>query len=183
MTGPQPTTVSLRRRLASTAAVLFLVFSFTGCKTQFGGPEPKLVDYGTYRCRMYLPVTDKTSPTGYVLPLGAERLMKQKDAIEAGRGTVFGCRFYLPPACTNDLRFIYSFPTITNPATGREVNRVEYKIPKPPQNGFMRMLYTFAEDYEITAGKWSFQVFSRDRLVLEKDFQVTKKELKRKPTP
>jgi len=130
---------------------------------------------------MYLPVSDATSPTGYDLPLGHEQLFWQLDEFSGQIGTIFGFRFYLPPSCTNDLHFIYKFPPITNPATGKAIDHVDESVTKPPKNGFMRMLYTFAENYEIVPGKWSFQIFSNGKLILEKDFQVSKKELKPKP--
>ena len=37
-----------------------------------------------------------------------------------------------------------------------------------------QMLWNFTEPFELVAGKWTFQIYEGDELILNKDFNVVK---------
>lgn len=132
---------------------------------------------GIFSCSYGERTPNEDSPTGYVLDLQNLQFEKESKVVPAELRTTFGMLFYLPSACTNaTARFVYSYPPIKNPETGRIFRRYERERQLGSKPGLYQMVYTFAEEYELVEGKWTLQIFLKDKLVVEKRFTVVRKQ-------
>ena len=138
--------------------------------------DVSILDYGLYKGVEAGAHQDGSSPTGRVRG-GAVELEKQTDTIVAKQGALFGYRF----AMTDDLRkqplkFVYSFPEMKNPKTGKTFTSYEKSGYEKNPNDVGGVLYHLSEPWEMVPGEWTFQVFSGDRKILEKKFTVVKSD-------
>ena len=131
---------------------------------------------GLFNCKHGERTPNADSPTGYLLELKDLKFARESKVVPAELGSTFGIIYYLPNTYTNaNARAVYSFPPIKNPDTGKVFTCFERERPLGPQPGLYQMVYTFAEDYELVEGKWTFQLFLKDKLVVERRFTVVRK--------
>lgn len=133
-----------------------------------------LLNWGLFECSYGGRTSAEDSPTGYNIDLQNLKFARQGSAVPAKTNITFGVLFYLPSAFTNaSARMVYSFPPIQNPTTGRDLTNVVRNVRLGFKTGIYSMVYTFAEEYEVAVGKWTFQVFAGDKLLLQRKFTVS----------
>jgi hypothetical protein len=136
----------------------------------------RCLEGGVFECNKRKGEASEDSPTGYLMDLQNVRSLKHCKNIPAELNTTFGILYFVPSAYTNvSARFIYSFPPIQNPTTGKTFTKYEREGRLSSKPGAFTMIYTFAEDYEIVSGTWTFQIFAKDELVVEERFTVSQK--------
>jgi hypothetical protein len=64
---------------------------------------------------------------------------------------------------------------MTNAASGKTFTQYEALIRVKTDDKSAGMYYDFVEPWELVPGKWTFQIFDRDKKLLEKAFAVVKK--------
>ena len=152
-----------------------LCFAFaTGC-SQAGSSELQVVDYGLYKASNESSIADTNSPTGEVRSGGAFKLVEQSDIIPAKLGNAFGFRFSIPKELQQtQLKYVYSFPELRNPVTGRSYTNFESMGEAKGHGPSSGAFYNLTDPWELVPGKWTIQVFVNDRKLLERQFTLVK---------
>src|SRR5437867_2302536 len=103
---------------------LGFVFLTATCAAQ--RPAVEILEYGIYAGTRGQSVADKDALTGQVLLGGAVKLQKQTAVIPAKLKNKFGFRFVVhgqPEDGPVRLHFVYLFPEMKDPASGRKLER------------------------------------------------------------
>jgi hypothetical protein len=152
-----------------------LGFAFAAGCSQAGSGELRVVDYGLYEASNESSISDTNSPTGEVRSGGTFTLVEQSDTIPAKLGNAFGFRFSIPKDLQQtQLRYVYSFPEIRNPATGRSYTSFESLGEAKGHGPSSGIFYNLTDPWELVPGKWTIQVFVNDRKLLERQFTLVK---------
>ncbi len=104
-----------------------------------------------------------------------ELLGNQTDLIPAKIKTTFGFRYVLngkPKGAAVKIRTAYTFPTMTNPTTGKVSIREEAWRLEPIGNKQIGIFWKFTEPWEVLPGKWTLSLYDDQRLLIEKTFTV-----------
>ena len=130
----------------------------------------RLIDFGI--CRPVNESTDKSidSPTGYFLE--ADRLIftQKVDKIRMTKGLVFGISYQIESPQTTFLSRVLH-PTLVNFATGKPYKEtIEKKYIS--SSGLHFDYYRLEHNWEMIAGKWTFQIEQSCRILLEKSFDL-----------
>ena len=146
----------------------------TGC-SQAGSSELKVIDYGLYKASNEASISDTNSPTGEVRSGGTFKLVEQSDTISAKLGNAFGFRFSIPKELQQtQLKYVYSFPEMRNPNTGRSYTNFESLGGAKGHGPSSGIFYNLTDPWELVPGKWTIQVFVNDRKLLERQFTLVK---------
>ncbi|MCP3930555.1 MAG: DUF3859 domain-containing protein [Bacteroidetes bacterium] len=101
---------------------------------------------------------------------------QQTEIIPLKIGTRFGARYLIegqPKGRRIQLQHAGIHPELSNPSTGKTFTNYKYSI--SAKIGEINTIgYTFDHDWELVPGKWTFQVFYQNKVVLEKQFTVIK---------
>jgi hypothetical protein len=150
-----------------------------GCATL--EPRPKSIAFeitwfGIYKSVSYERFQSDTSPTGYRPQGSVWDLIANTDHIPAALGTSFGFRAIpigLDEGESLVITRVVHYPPggITNPYTGRRHFSTTAEI--SATGGVTNMTgYNFTEPFELVPGKWRFEYWHGQRLILEKAFNV-----------
>ena len=152
-----------------------VVFMFClGCATSGEVTEAKILKYGIYTATDVKRVKAKDTLSGkWRISTDAE-FIDTTTQIPAILGTRFGCRFVIkgsPEGKKINIRVKTIHPRMKNPRTGKVSTVSEYNrkatIGIPGRVGF-----GFHYEWELVPGKYIFEVYYRDRQLLEKAFTV-----------
>ncbi|VAX25260.1 hypothetical protein MNBD_NITROSPINAE02-1439 [hydrothermal vent metagenome] len=157
------------------AGVLFLFFLAPAFVTAEAAnvTGAKIVDFGLYSYDAVSPASRAHDAT----KVKGERLIKTTSKIEAKTGLTFGFRFMLygsPSGEEVTLQFKGATPVLKNPDTGRETDREEWEFVTAIE-GIAFVGYTFDHSWEISPGRWTFQVLSEGRPIATKTFTIMKR--------
>ena len=152
-----------------------LRFAFAAGCSRAGLSELQVIDYGLYKASNESSISDTNSPTGEMRSRGTFKLVEQSDTIPAKLGNAFGFHFSIPKELQQtQLKYIYSFPEIRNPNTGRSYTNFE-SMGEPKGHGpSSGAFYNLTDPWELVPGKWTIQVFVNDRKLLERQFTLVK---------
>ena len=154
---------------------IVLCFAFAAGCSQAGSSGLQEVDYGLYKASNESLVADTNSPTGEVRSGGTFALVEQSDTIPAKLGNAFGYRFSIPKELQQtQLRYVYSFPELRNPVTGRSYTTFESLGEVKGREPSSGIFYNLTDPWELVPGKWTIQVFVNDRKLLERQFTLVK---------
>jgi hypothetical protein len=138
-----------------------------------GEKKVEIIDYGIYSADV-VREEGKDSPAGKTNYLSGIRLLRQTDRVPAVIGTRFGIRFLVrgvPATETVALRAVILYPGLRPPGSERPVYRTEDVIHVTAGETFFQgILLEF--DWGLVPGKWTFQLFSGEKLMAEKAFEV-----------
>lgn len=139
--------------------------------------DATIVDFGIYTVDNESSVDVGQSPSWKVLLGGKIKLEKQTDQIPAKLGQKFGFRFTLSEKeKKRALKFVWLYPEMKNPNTGQISTGAEGPGKYSGDGVPVLMFYNLSHPWELVPGKWTFQVFDGDRLLVEKKFTVVKAE-------
>ena len=120
---------------------------------------------------------EDSSPTGYFIRTDDVSFVAETSEIKATVGTVFGIKYKLVSALENevvDFRCKIIHPELTNPENGKTFSETtEDKSNYANEENFD--FYEFEADWEIKSGKWRFQVIENNRVLIDHEFEVSKK--------
>ncbi len=137
--------------------------------------EVKIVDYGIYSADVVREKKDD-SPGGKTNYLSEIKLLRQTDRVPAVIGTRFGIRFVVRGAPATEavkLKARILYPGLRPPGSREPVYRSDDEIRVAAGETFFQgILLEF--DWALVPGRWTFQVFSGDKLMAEKAFEVFK---------
>ena len=132
-----------------------------------------MIDYGLYKVSNESSISDTNSPTGEVRSGGTFTLVEQSDTIPARLGSAFGFRFSIPKELQDiQLKYVYSFPEIRNPNTGRSYTNFATMGEAKGHGPSSGIFYNLTDPWELVPGKWTIQVFVDERKLLEKQFTL-----------
>ena len=103
-------------------------------------------------------------------------MAEETDRVPLKLGVHFGYRYHLQfPTDVRavDLKRVMLHPPLTRP-DGTSVTRSERTLRKRVYQGFVTGVdgYAFHEPYELAQGEWVFQLWYRDRLLVEQRFET-----------
>ena len=160
--------------------ILFLALLLAGCNTQPTVNRVDILGYGIYRMET---TAIKDAPE---LAAGKRReavptwLVSGTGNIPGSLGVCFGFHYYLhgnPPGGEIPLTTRITFPTpgMKNPATGQVYSQNEYTLQRNIGQKYT-VGYGFDHEWEIIEGKWTIQLWHRDRKLAEKEFMISKEK-------
>jgi hypothetical protein len=132
-----------------------------------------VVEYGIYTGETER--TEQTSPVPTNVVSSIHHAVTTK-TIPAHLGTKFGFRYRVvgkPEGQSIDLLRVVLFPPrgLTSPSSTKPIRKYEGTISrKIGETRFMD--YTFEDSWELVPGKWTFQLWYRNRKVAEQSFTV-----------
>lgn len=139
--------------------------------------KASILEFGIYGPAKHERIPDPNAPGSYILKGFTETLVSETNLIPAAIGTRFGFRYVLEPnadAKHAQLTIVYSFPEMTNPASGesftRHIGRVQYTFGASSTY----VIYDLEEDWEAIPGRWIFQIWEGKTKLLEKEFELEK---------
>jgi hypothetical protein len=106
------------------------------------------------------------------------RLIKATTTVPARIGTTFAVRYRVigqPTGATVTIKIIGFVPEpgMRNPATGNTTVRNEYTNTRHIGD-LAYTSFTFEQDWELLAGKWTFEFWDGNRKLASQDFEVVK---------
>ena len=140
-------------------------------------PQAEILDCGIYLDTHQFDLAYSNSPTGRLLVSNHEMLLKQTVTVPAKISTLFGFGFVVHgrrDGAPIQLRLVYLFPDMIDPSSRRKSNRCEVKKIVKPEDNNSQMLWNFTEPFELVTGKWTFQIYEGNELILYKNFNVVK---------
>jgi hypothetical protein len=155
--------------------LICISFFFTAIANAEPRPVAEILEYGIFTGGYEYSVVDTNAPTGKLLLGGVLKLEKQTTVIPAKLTCQFGFRFVVHGRPDDEpvrLRIVYLFPEMKDPKTGSRSKRCDFNILVKPEDTSPQMLWNFTDDSELVTGKWRFQVFRGEEMILEKVFDV-----------
>ena len=136
----------------------------------------KLIDYGLFKKSPKVNFIEKNykSPTGYFIRTDDIILLKKASEIKIDIGKVIGIKYYLE--CSLDNEFVnfqckIIHPKLINPKNGISFTEtIENKYDYANRINFD--FYEFEEEWELVSGRWKFQIFENNKLLLNKEFYL-----------
>jgi len=107
-------------------------------------------------------------------PTPEPRLIQQTDQIPAKLKTIFGISYVIhgaPFHAPFDIRIRLTHPKITNPKTAETSSVVEYTV-NTAIGERNYDAFKFDDSWEIALGKWTFQIFQGEQLLMQKTFEI-----------
>jgi len=144
--------------------------------------DAEVVSYGLYTDKAQGLAVAPGSPAGLLeFSIGGEgpTLQRETDRVPARLGVNFGFAYIVhgkPAGQRIPVRIVYRFPEMTNPKDGKTWSSCEIQSVTCLECPGAAARWHFTEPWEIVPGKWTFQVFHKDRLLLEKTFTVVREE-------
>jgi hypothetical protein len=136
----------------------------------------EILNYGIYTGTNVLTITDTNSPTSRVR-FELLKVATQTNVIPAKINTKFGMQFVVhgnPFAESINLRGVYSFPEMSNSVNAKSYSRYEGLVRVKLEDRSAGMYWDFVDPWELVPGNWKFQLFDKDKLLIEKQFKVVK---------
>lgn len=155
--------------LALALALLWGVVAAVPASAQI---RAELVEYGIFRVQT---LSVEKRPNGITMATVAEpTLVRQIDKFPAALGRSFGIRFRVTSDRPVLLRRVLVFPKPGLRAQkGRPPVPVLESLVLHEPGGLAYYGYSFDEPWEQVTGPWTFQLWDRDRLLLEKTIIIT----------
>jgi len=133
----------------------------------------EIVDHGLYRMTTVRREKAPHHVSGERTIVRDIEHLRQTRLINAQLGRVFGFRFRLTDPALHGETFTLrlTFPTLTNPATGKQqtVQEDERRLHLGP---LYQQAYGFDYLWEMAEGTWTFQILNRGRVLAEQKFEV-----------
>ncbi|MEW6408659.1 MAG: DUF6599 family protein [Nitrospirota bacterium] len=168
--------VKQRRKFIKTLSLSVLLFYTSSAEAE--KITARIIEYGRYKIEVTEGVTAPAKDRKTINVIKSIRLIEQTDRIPCKIGEYFGF-FYalnnLPVGKRILLRFIILHPPMISPDRGMITSR-EYTIPfkadskKAVSYRGTKLRY----DWQLVPGKWTFQIYYKDKKLLEKNFHVEK---------
>jgi len=160
------------------ASLLLLAMAFFSSVAAAAEPAGKVTDYGILQV-----VTDKTtvqkldSPAGERHEVNRVEVARQTAEIPASLDTAFGIFFTITGLPANQpvrLSKVVRYPEITNP-DGKKLT--SHTVPLEILSNGDGVIssfegYKFTEHYELVPGRWTFEIWYGEKLLLSQDFSV-----------
>lgn len=165
------------RRLISIACFALFVYSFSfPAFAEVKVDSIVILEYGIYQSNTKEKLKAKETVEGTWTLIEKVLLVTKTDSIPAKVGMQFGFWYIVkgePKGKEITLVFRNQLPGIKNPAKEKIIHEEKYvnkiKIGVPGYKG-----YVFEFDWEAVPGKWTFQIFYKDNILVEKSFIVYK---------
>lgn len=138
----------------------------------------EVVEYGIYRTAAEARVVAPGTSSGELTLLAEPRLVRATQTVPALLHSSFGIRYRLegaPIGAVLEIRDVIKTPGLT-PDDG-ETTFVEERADIARVGETHYLGYTFEEAWERVPGKWTFEVWYRDQLLLAQEFDVVKMRL------
>lgn len=139
-------------------------------------PSGRVLQYGVYKVlRSGRIINNPDSSTGKLIRKPTIELAEQTRRVPIQKGLHFAFQYRLSNFSKGQyqvtLRRVVKHPKMTRP-DGTKFSSSDYLIRKPVKRGEVFDLdgYAFSEDYELVAGNWVFQLWYKDKLLIEQKF-------------
>lgn len=160
--------------MKKTPLVLLMVLAVCGVAVAADVTGATLTGSGIFSEKHRGVQTAPDTAAGFIYTASQPKLVRATDEVVAKRGTSFGIMYTIngePTNATVPLVVRVHHPRMYNPET-KETTRVgEYRT-KAAIGGPNYDAYTFAHDWEMVPGKWTFEVSHAGRVLLTKSFNV-----------
>lgn len=134
----------------------------------------KRIDYGICQAINESFTQDRSSPTGYLLNADNLRFIERSDKLKIRKGLVFGISYQVETSLADYSEVFLCrirHPQLVNSATGKAYKEtVEEKHTSRDNINFD--YYRFEYDFELVAGKWSFQIEQSGKILLRQNFEL-----------
>lgn len=119
-------------------------------------------------------IASTETTTGKALSKLVMTFIRETDRIPIKKDTIIGYQYRLsnlPDVPTVELRRVLQHPPFTLP-DGSVTTGSDYMIRKRVERSevFAYDVYALNEDYEMVGGEWNFQIWFKDKLLLERKF-------------
>jgi hypothetical protein len=166
--------------LSSQGLILFAVLSMVWIKSKpptISGAS--IVEYGEYHATiMGSTVTDDSTHSKVTL-FKDILLLKKADTVRASIGKTFGFRYVVhgyPVGKNVTIKVVYLYPSPG--LVDQKLHTVKpstYRILSQTLGDTGWVAFTFDHEWELIPGNWSFQIWPKDRKLVEKVFSVLRK--------
>ena len=164
-------------RHAACLAFLLIAAYFTGVAAA-AEPTGKVTDYGILKIATPKTTVQKLdSPAGERHEVKGVEVAKQTAEIPASLGTSFGILFTitgLPADRPVPLKKVVTYPEITKPDGKKQTSHTVPLEILSDDHGAISSFegYKFTEPYELVTGKWTFEIWHGQQLLLRQVFSV-----------
>ena len=160
-------------------AIIALTTLTVGSCASVGGKAPapnvKITEYGIYELNLVGAVENSDAPKSTVLQSDTFRLVEKATTVKIAKGLSFGISYILDEPGSGSIEIVRKIvhPQYYDPYSKR--NLTEYVSKRTLKPGELdHQAYQLTEDFEMVAGKWSFQLWYAGQLLAQQTFYLTR---------